>query len=198
MNTSNPSSSPRFVCRLVRWKFPEPESDNSWASRHVAGCADCTAHFTDHQAIDRALLASAPRDLESVPEGLEDRIWAAVKSDQVAHQSSPQSRPVWSRWQAGLALASFAVVAALLVWTQSSLQSDDTVVAHVDFDENDMQQLVTQIGDLSAQWLVATETEVAVETDGPLSRELSALEADASAALLFLQRSFMPTPESTS
>lgn len=198
MNNPNPSSSPRIVCRVVRWKHTELEAQATWASRHVADCADCTAHYAKHQSLAHELQASAPRNLETIQDGLEDRIWAAVQSDQAALNTSPQSRPVWANWRAGAALASFALVAALLVWSQGSIQSTETNIARVDFDENDMRQLVTQIGDLSAEWLVAAETDVDAETAGPLSEELNALEADASAALQFLQRSFLPTPESAS
>lgn len=198
MNNSSTSSRPRFVCRVVRWRHPEPGANDSWASRHRAGCADCAAHFAGHQTLEHELRNSAPRSSEAVPAGLEDRIWAAVKSDQSALRQSSQSRSILTGWRTGLALASFAVVAAFLVWSQSPTQSTDTAMVRADFDEKDMRELVTKIGDLSAEWLVVAETDVTVQTTGPLSEELNALEADASAALQFLQRSFMPTSKSAS
>jgi hypothetical protein len=61
-----------------------------------------------------------------------------------------------------------------------------------------MQVLVTQIGNLSAEWFGAqSNTQVDLETSR-LAEELNALESDASAALRFLERSFLPIRRSAS
>ncbi|GAB5562328.1 MAG: hypothetical protein SynsKO_39750 [Synoicihabitans sp.] len=55
-----------------------------------------------------------------------------------------------------------------------------------------MQALVAQVEDITSQWLVRADVDQRPEAKGSLDRELRALESDATAALRFLQLSFLP------
>ncbi|MDB4384664.1 hypothetical protein N9023_05835 [Opitutaceae bacterium] len=199
MNSSESTPRPRLVCRLARrGNRAEKSAQPNWRDRHVDSCADCAGYFNAAEAMEAELRESAPSSPASVPAGLEDRIWAAVEADQATAREATPSQARMPGWRNGFTLAGVALVAAIFVWSSNSSGPDKMAVAHTDFSEQDMQVLVAQIGDFSAKWL-SPQSEVTggLETS-PLAAELDALEADASAALRFLERSFLPTRRSAS
>lgn len=199
MNSSESTPRPRLFCRFARrGERTEKPGQPNWRDRHVDSCPECAGYFNAAEAMEAELRESAPSNLASVPAGLEDRIWAAVKADQSVVREAAPARVGIAGWRGGFALAGVALVAAIFVWSSNSADQNSVAVAHVDFSEEDMLVLVTQIGDFSAEWLApATEVSGGLEAN-PLAEELDALEADASAALRFLEQSFLPTRRSAS
>ena len=198
MNTNKSSTSPRLICRLVRSRHQDAPGDSGWAGRHLDACPDCAAHYAAAAALEQELRETAPSGGVELPGGLEDRIWAAVQVDQSSRRAS-QARPAkWIRPALGLGAAGVLAAIALVGWPHLSVNPEGPVIADGDFDERDIRILVEQIEDYSAEWLVRSEGAKETAPTNPLTEELNALEADASSAVRFLQKSFFPTRKSAS
>ncbi len=199
MNTSPDPSRPRLICRLVRrWHDPDNPAF-AWMSRHASECGDCSKYFARLNDLHTELRESSPTAPADVPAGLEDRIWAAVQADQSSRQSTAtqSSRRGWSRWS--LVPVGLAAVLALVVWNQpGELSVSESEPVAVEFSESDMQQLVTSLGEVTAEWWIPSRDEESAPAPNPLAEEWTALENDATSALRFLERSFLPTQRSAS
>lgn len=176
----------------------EPDKPSTWRDRHIDACAECAAFFDATEAMEAELREFAPIAPPVVPDGLEDRIWTAVKDDQATMPRPARSQAGIGGWRAGFVLAGVALIAVFWGWSSNSSDPDTSVIADAEFSEQDMQELVAQIGDLSAQWLGAGPNEELEGDTSPLAQEMDALESDASAALRFLERSFLPIRRSAS
>lgn len=215
MNTpsSPPSSSPRLVCRSVRWWSAQHERDTAGpapglATRHTAGCPDCANYFAAARTLDATLrheaqaMASVATQTP-VPAGLEDRIWAAVRPEFPAHHQQHRRARFgrgWLRLEVG-ALAALAL--AGIVWfsvpPDSGTPAGQTLTnATPEFGERDLQALAANLKNLSERFLAppaaASNTPPRA---GSLESEWLALNSDTRAALRFLERSFLPSATST-
>ena len=176
----------------------EKNQQPNWRDRHMDSCSECAAFFDAAEAITAELRESAPSNPGSIPEGLEGRIWAAVEADQSTEHGATPKRVGVGGWRTGFALAGIAFIAVFFAWSPNSSDPDSAAIAHSDFSEEDMKVLVAQIGDFSSTWLGTSPSEDDGLKTSPLAEELDALEADASAALRFLERSFLPMRRSAS
>lgn len=198
MKPSATDSRPRLICRVVRHFHADRPTQGSWAHRHLEGCAGCADFYQNLTVVDQSLATGSPDLPESIPAGLEDRIWAAVESDRAVQTSSAQEQQptLIIRWAGGLAAVAAIVVAG--IWFTPSSDSDPTATAAAEFDQQDLQQMVSQLETFSEKWLVLAEPEAGPPVDNQLTEEWGALEADASAALEFLKQSFIPSRSSAS
>lgn len=199
MNRSKFNSPLRLICRLARMgERTDPGKTPSWRDRHIDACAECAAFFDATEAMEAELRNFAPTAPTVVPDGLEDRIWAAVKDDQTTGIRPARRQSGVGGGRPGFVLAGVALVAGFFVWSSTSSGPDSPEITQADFSQQDMQVLVTQIGNLSAEWFGAqSNTQVDLQASR-LAEELNALESDASAALRFLERSFLPIRRSAS
>lgn len=199
MKPPAPDSRPRLICRVVRHFYADPPPAESWAHRHVEGCSVCAGFYQTLTVVDQSLATGGPGLPDSIPAGLEDRIWAAVESDRAVQAgSAPRQQPAWiARWAGALAAVAVIVMAGL--WFAPSSNSDPSATAvAAEFDQQDLQQMVSQLETFSEKWLVLAEPEPGPPVDNQLTEEWGALEADASAALEFLRQSFIPSRSTAS
>lgn len=196
MKTKTTTSYPRLLCRLVRFFHADLPLAKSWARRHVDSCPDCARFYAAVTALDRELAQQTPGGPDSIPAGLEDRIWATVEADRSA-QVRPTRSIAITRWAGAFAAVAVLVLAGL--WFVPSTPTDSAAVAvSPEFDQQDIQTMVVQLEEFSAKWLVLAEPEAEAAVDNQLNEEWGALEADANAALDFLRRSFVPSGSSAS
>ena len=212
--TTTPPTPPsvRFACRLVRLRSalagPGPA-----VARHVAGCAECRAHFAAGAALDarlrqgaRAAIASPPATAASaagtVPPadraavgsaaprtGFESDLLRAVRQAraEAAVAAPPARRSPWVRaglWSAGVACAVFAI--AVLVGYGTGRRSTAVLAAE--------SAAMADVVRAASTRLVDTVIPVAgtAVADNPLQHELGAVAADVRSALDFLAMNFLP------
>ena len=203
-SSSNPNAQPPLACRVARAWSAWRETDAATATpapgpaaKHVAGCPDCAQHFAALVALETGLgqeaRALASQEIE-LPLGMEDRIWSAVRPVVRERRVSPVRR-----WLPTALGAAAAIALTAVVWTR--VGSDDAVTpiaqgnaTAVEFGANDLQQLAASIETLSQKVLNAPAiAQVAAQQPGSLDSELQALRSDATGALRFLERSFLPS-----
>lgn len=126
----------------------------------------------------------------STPEGLEQRIAAAVRRDAADKRERgdlPVRRP--GRWLfptlAGLASAT-CVIAALLLWQEHTTRQHERM-AEIEYLFETVQRLPTRLAE--AELPVARR----IASNDPLARELSSVREDARNALDFLAVNFLPS-----
>lgn len=196
MNTAPVSTSrPRLACRVIRTCAAVFDLSRS---RHVAGCAECRAHFDSLTEFDitlhRAAL-DASRQTPAASTGFERRILQAVRESAAGPDRSPGTlRRFKLSHIAGFAAA--AAVAAI-VFTRGPWR-----------DRSDEPGMIARAG---AELLVDTVdslssrlTESVIPSAGemvarnPLQQELGSVYNDMRSALDFLALNFLPTaPAST-
>ncbi|WP_221032631.1 hypothetical protein [Actomonas aquatica] len=205
------SSTPApLSCRLVRawsaWREDDaPVPASGWAARHVERCPDCAQHFTALRELETGLRreareqAAAMAEVE-VPLGMEDRIFAAVRPI-VREQARVRRAPAWQRRLPAILGAAAAVALATVLWTgigSSDTPDQNVAAADVEFSPEDMQQLTASVASFKDRVFSAPTTVPAEAPKDGLSAELQALRSDTSAALRFLERSFLPSDVSLS
>jgi hypothetical protein len=177
----------------------EESSPQSWAARHADGCQACADYFERSEGLERELVEASRRaPVVAMPDGLEDRIWAAVQSE-VAVRRAParsRSRVDWRPVMGGLVAAALIVA----VWlgrapsSEEGLASGQTVATAetLDFNEEDMRELVASVEAFSTELLTASTRET-VTPRSVLKQELDALGSDARGALRILSQNFLPS-----
>ena len=195
------NAQPRLACRVARAWSAWRETDAATAApapgaaaRHVAGCADCARHFAALVALEKGLRAEArvlAAQEPALPLGMEDRIWAAVRPVLREQRVNPLRR-----WLPTALGAAAAIALTTAVWTHvdSNEVTPIASAAATEFGAEDLQQLAASIETLSQKVLAAPAVvQVAAQQPGSLDSELRALRSDATGALRFLERSFLPS-----
>ena len=198
------SARPRLKCRMVRvvhsWHSEdEGSSPQGWVARHADGCQACADYFERAEVFERELVgASRSAPAVEMPEGLEDRIWAAVQPEVVARRAPIRTRSgaQWRPVMVGLVAAALIVA----VWlgrgpsSEQGLASGETVATSktLEFDEADMRELVASVGTFSTELLTASTREVELPPS-VLEQEIEALGSDARGALRIFTQNFLPS-----
>lgn len=200
--TTTTNAQPPLACRVARAWSAWRETDAATAtpapgaaSRHVAGCPDCAQHFAALVALETGLRqearAIAAQEIE-LPLGMEDRIWSAVRPVVRERRVSPLRR-----WLPTALGAAAAVALTAVVWTRVGGDEMTPIASNpttVEFGSDDLQQLAASIETFSQKVLAAPAVvQVAAQQPSSLDSELRALRSDATGALRFLERSFLPS-----
>lgn len=198
---------PRLMCQMMRvvdsWpREDEGASPQGWAARHADGCQACADYFERSEGLERDLVeVSRSAPAVDMPDGLEDRIWAAVQPEVAARRAPARSRSRadWRPVMGGLVAAALIVA----VWLGRASSSDEGLATGqtvataepLDFNEEDMRALVASVGAFSTELLTASTRErKAVTPRSVLKQEMDALGSDARGALRILSLNFRPTP----
>lgn len=187
------SMSVRFSCRAVRlWSAVADAAPSS--SRHVAGCAECRAHFAAIAALDarlrhgaRATPAAAPA-ADSPRAGFENDLLRAVRQARAEAAAAPAALPrrrvgpaVWTT-----AAACAAIAVALLVADRTATRNSAALAA----DTAAVTQAVRSVSARLVETVIPAAGLAAV--DNPLQHELGAAAADMRSVLDFLAMNFLP------
>jgi hypothetical protein len=92
------------------------------ALEHFAGCEDCQVHLSAQSETADGLLELAPRSEPTV--GFEDRVFAALRSEQQGAARAGKRPSVARRLRPALALAAAAVAGAAAAWLAGSGDRD--------------------------------------------------------------------------
>ncbi len=194
MKTSNRPEvkQPRLACRAVQaWESLAGDGEGpragSWAARHCGTCAGCRNFFAKGGELSTTLRLAAVDGRESVPQGLDRRINAAVRRATRAPGAVRTSNRSWA-WASGgvAALAVLAFVATRQSDDEERIVPSVVTVAHAETGEAGP----WDEGGAWDSWQPKTEALLEGE---PLRREVDALYADARVALGFLALNFLPT-----
>jgi len=150
-----------------------------------------TQHHDRESSLESRLRADARAARVAPPEGLEQRISAAVWREAETARSAPRVEPRRRSFRlfppalAGL-LTSACAVALVILWHQ---RTDDPALS-----DADLRTLAAAVQTLPAR-LAATELPAAttLTVSGPLVREIESVRADARNALGFLAANFLPS-----
>jgi hypothetical protein len=190
------SRPPRLICRVVRATHADLCLDgapSSWAARHVAGCADCTAYYEGAQELEQALKRDAVAMRIHSPD-LDRCITAALQAER--NKDSRSVRATRHRSPAGAiivsagALAVCAVGVALFVSPPKS-GAPEVAQAVTSAEVNETMAAARQLG--HRVWSRVQPGALVLEETQSLQHELDRVYADATTALNFLAANFLPS-----
>ncbi len=199
--TSHPSSSPSFVCRLVRWRaawIGEARPDGGgWLARHLQACPECQRYLAAATSLEHALLQPrrVPSPAASIDAEREERIFAAIRPTLQARRARARTN---RGWFALAATAAGAALVAVVVWQRGPEPGDgaapgarETLVSS----EMPVEPDATITTEAFGQRVLAALTPAPeVLSATPLEQEIAAVQADTRSALRFLALNFLPTP----
>ena len=150
------------------------------------------SHRDSEPSLEARLRSEARAMRATPPEGMEQRISAAVWREREANQTQPQREPrrrsfrLFSPTLAGL-VTSACAIALVVLW-------HDRVEERRAREAADIRFLVDTVQTLPAR-LASTEIPVArtIAVAEPLAREFQSVQADARSALGFLAANFLPS-----
>lgn len=195
----NPRVSPpsRFACRALRpfsALLAEPLRPGSLIARHVERCPDCREYFARLQSLDQQLVHAARASGPELPAGLEERLFASVRT---ARQAPAERRPAARTWVAvgGFAAAAAAAIALVALRTPSDsiVPGERSAAALPGAPDTGEPAREPARAAESAWWDALSPRVAALDADNPLQRELEAVQADTRSALQFLARNFLPS-----
>jgi hypothetical protein len=181
---SDPSSSPRFACRIARfWQTVSPESP----SGHIASCPDCRRYFAACGEVETALRREASGLEHDVPAGLERNIMHAITATPRVTARARIARTPFV--VASTAAAAIAFVLGVVRW------GTETGQPAMEFNSSrEIAGLAAAAEAFSDEWLNSTlPTAGAAALNNPLRQELDSVYADARSALNFLALNFLPS-----
>jgi hypothetical protein len=187
MKTST-ESHPRLVCRLIRsWSAVTGDPSSPGAvSRHADHCPACQAFFAASSALDERLRAAAPRHMQSLPAGFDQRLEHALARATRASASS-ESNSRWVLWSLFGSLAAAAALVFVLLRPAANSPEGLEIAVTPDRPEN----RVALGGPSSGEVILET---MAVN---PLQQEIDHVYSDARSALQFLALNFLPASSAT-
>jgi hypothetical protein len=182
MNT--PARHPiRLACRLIR--FWSAWLENT-PTRHLASCEDCRNHFAAQAAFEQQLRRQARRTAHDVPDGLEERVFAAV-APTLRRQRRHTQPALWVGLAAAGAAA--AVILTLLMLPQPGpsdqlVREEPAVFAMPSLAA--LERYPERLRETIAP-VVST-----LPSENPLEQEIASVRADTRSALRFLAMNFLP------
>ncbi len=184
--STNPTESPRLLCRVVRWWAALTDADTATATGHRAACPACRAYFESHATLETRLRHDARVHPSAAPVGLEQRIAAAVHRAHSPARVRRRQPRVW--WAAGLTTA--AAAAALVLVMHRSPRPHSATAEAEPAEIAAVFKAVTEFPTQLEQLLPRPGTRTGMAD--PLDHEFDNVKADARSALAFLAANFLP------
>lgn len=156
---------------------------------HLERCASCRRYYEQQREVAEMLQPPADEEI-GFPGGLNESIMRAIRQESPPQRARPGRIRNLSPWLAPVALASIALVAALILPLRNPTPDRPLIAAG---DSGSPDPAMAPSGPAPSDYIRSWSTAI----DQPLDHELESVVADARTAVHFLAINFLPEDRTT-